>query len=173
MKGSGTHSQPIADLITALGSPNGLARRRARENLVGMGKPAVPALVEALSDPMASRHIRWESAKALSEMRAPESAPALVHALEDRNFGVRWLAAEGLMRLGRAGLRPLLEALIQHSGSFWLREGAHHVLRMLGIEDLEPELSAVLAAMEDIEPDVEVPPAAYAALRALAERRGA
>ncbi len=47
------------------------------------------------------------------------------------NLGIRWLAAEGLIGLGEAGLRPLLEALVHHSDSAWLREGAHHVLKAL------------------------------------------
>lgn len=37
----------------------------------------------------------------------PRAAPALVRALDDENSGVRWVAAKGLVGLGKAGLDPL------------------------------------------------------------------
>jgi hypothetical protein len=109
---------------------------------------------------------RWEAAKALSEIQASSSAPALVAALEDNNSGVRWLAVKGLIGIGRTALRPLLEALIQRAGSIRLREGAHHVLH--GMKELgmlrKSELE-VYRALRDPAPDIEVPWAAEQALK--------
>lgn len=128
----------VDSLIVVLSSKDGLQRQAARRSLVTIGDPAIPALTAALRDKNAN--VRWEAAKALGEMRVSEAAPALVEALEDGEFGVRWLAAEGLISLRKAGLPPLLDALLRKQDSAWLREGAHHVLRVLssdhGLHDL-------------------------------------
>jgi HEAT repeat protein len=157
----------VRGLIAEFAEGNGLRRKEARLKLVHIGRPAVPALVEALADP--KDQVRWEAAKALTEIRDPKAAPALVESLKDENFGVRWLAAEGLISAGKRGLVPLLQALENHSDSAWLREGAHHVIRTLvGREDLHDLLSPVLIALDDVEPVIEVPPAAQKALDELA-----
>jgi HEAT repeat protein len=168
-RASSVDSKAIPALIAVLAGNDGLARRRARESLVDTGRPAVVPLMEALAAPDSNYRLRWEAAKALSELGDPETAPVLVTALEDDRFGVRWLAAEGLISLGRDGLAPLLEALVQRSDSTVLRDGAHHVLRMLNDGDLHAQIVPVLAALEDVEPIVEVPVAAHAALDVLAE----
>jgi HEAT repeat protein len=155
----------INSLIAALGDPDGLVRQRARRSLVAIEKPAVPALVKALTDP--NDHRRWEAAKALGQIQDPAAAPALVSAMEDQDFGVRWLAAEGLIALGREGLVPLLQALMKHSDSSWLREGAHHVFRMLVDKDLHDLVAPLLKALDDVEPAITIPPAAQNALKVL------
>ena len=100
-------------------------------------------------------------------------------ALEDARSGIRWLAAEGLIAIGREALPPLLQALIHQSDSEWLREGAHHVFRAWLREKERPVLhskadeemgnliSPVLQALEGIEPVIEMPRAAQVALDAL------
>lgn len=153
----------IAEFVAQLGHENGLQREKARSALVDIGHPAIDPLVQTLRS--ADERVRWEAAKALSQIGDPQAAPALVRALEDPSFGVRWLAAEGLINTDRAGLAPLLDALVHHSGSAWLREGAHHILRTLAIqENLHDLLAPVLAALDDTEPALEVPPAAQKAL---------
>lgn len=172
-RASTADSKAIPSLIATLAGNDSLARPLARESLVDIGRPAVTPLMEALAAPDSNYHLRWEAAKALSELEDPEAAPALVIALEDDSFGVRWLAAEGLISLGRDGLAPLLRALVQRSDSAVLREGAHHVLRMLAGDGLYAEVAPVLDALEDIEPSLEVPLAAHAALDALKEGNSA
>jgi HEAT repeat protein len=157
----------INELIATLSDRNGLVRQRARHSLVAIGQPAVPALIEALTDP--NGHRRWEAAKTLGQIHAPAAAPALVYALEDQDFGVRWLAAEGLISLKRAGLAPLLQTLAEHPDSVWIREGAHHVCRMLVDHDLHDLVAPVLKALDGVEPALEAPRAAQEALKALAQ----
>ncbi len=166
---SAVDSRAVPAMMAILAGDDSLARQRARESLVDIGKPAVAPLMKALESPESNFHLRWEAAKALSELEDPAAAPVLIKTLEDDNFSVRWLAAEGLIALGRDGLAPLLEALVKRSGSASLREGAHHVLRMLDGGDLHYQLAPVLSALEDIEPILEVPVAAHAALDALKE----
>jgi hypothetical protein len=158
----------ISELIAALASPSPVARRKAREALVALGKPAVPSLIQLLSH--RKPHVRWEAAKTLGGIADPIAAFALVNALKDRDGDVRWLAAEGLAALGRDALPPLLAALIDPSNSDWLCEGAHHVCHVLVRKrGLGPILRPLLAALEQTEPKVASPLAAYTALSRLRE----
>jgi hypothetical protein len=125
----------------------------------------VPALLKSLQSP--SKHVRWEAAKALGEIADPGAAPALVSALEDEKGAVRWLAATALINLGHAALVPLLRGLEGSSDSIWFRDGAHHVLHTLIKDGVADEAIPVLEALEDIEPSVEAPVAAYHVLQDL------
>ncbi len=100
---------------------------------------------------------RWEATKALGEIGNPESAPGLVKALEDDEFDVRWLAAEGLIKMNIKGLKPLLEALEYRGDSALLREGAHHVFHDLAKGGLRKSLIPVLAGLEALEAAAGVP----------------
>lgn len=158
----------IPERIAALASASPVARRKAREALVGLGKPAVPSLIQLLSH--RKPHVRWEAAKALGGIADPIAAFALVNALRDRDGDVRWLAAEGLAALGRDALYPLLAALIEQANSDWLCEGAHHVCHVLVRKrGLGSILRPLLAALEQSEPEAASPLAAYTALSQLRE----
>jgi HEAT repeat protein len=142
-----------------------MLRQTARRSLVAVGEPAVGALVGALNDKKA--YIRWEAAKALGEIGSPKAAPALVRALEDGGFGVRWLAAEGLIALGREGLPPLLQALIERPDSTWLRDGAHHVLRVLADRGLHDLVAPAVVALDSLDPELDIVTEAHSVLEAL------
>jgi HEAT repeat protein len=124
-------------------------------------------LLAALQSP--KRHARWEAAKALGEIADPGAAAALVGRLEDDESAVRWLAATALINLGRDALVPLLQGLETHSDSLWFREGAHHVLHSLVREGVADEVRPILEALENLEPRVEAPIAAYHVLQDLRE----
>lgn len=156
-------------LIQDLASSNGLVRQRSRQSLVALGTHAVPALTEALSDQ--NWRLRWEAAKALTEIADPTAADVLIAAMEDARPGVSWIASEGVIALGDRGLVPLLKALIQKSNSAWFRMGAHHVLRALEGRGTDSHLAPVLKALGDPEPSVEVPIAAVEALDRIREER--
>jgi HEAT repeat protein len=164
-----SHADPatISALVTDLSSKDGLVRVRARLSLIAIGEQAVSPLVKALATK--KQWVRWEAVKALGQIGSPAATEALVRALEDEMFDIRWLAAEGLIVIGRDALEPLLHALLERSDSEWLREGVHHVLHDLARRgsDLNDILQPVLAALEDIEPSLEVPLAAEAALNKL------
>jgi HEAT repeat protein len=163
-----TQQSKIDALVLALAAEDGTQREKARKELVDIGGPAVAALAAALKS--SRERVRWEAAKALTGIGDPAAVLTLIDALQDASFGVRWLAAEGLIAAGHDGLQPLLEALIHHSDSVWLREGAHHVLRTLATEkDLHDALAPVLAALDAFESVLETPPAAAQALKALQE----
>jgi HEAT repeat protein len=131
-------------------------------SLVDIGSPAVPPLIELLG--ARNKQVRWEAAKALAAIADPAAAGALVKALEDKDFDVRWVAAEGLINIGREGIVPLLRTLIERSDSPWLRQGAHHVLHDLAVGDLEEMLKPVVDSLQDVESAIEAPIAAKAIL---------
>ena len=161
----GSSRTSLPSLIADLASNSGATRLQARRALVELNGQAVPALILALQD--SSWRVRWEAAKALSEIHDPSSAPALVGALEDKRSDIRWLAAEGLIAIGHAALPPLLQALIHRKDSTWMREGAHHVLVFMPDEGIQKVLTPVVQAIEGIEPVIETPLAAQVALDAL------
>jgi HEAT repeat protein len=156
---------PLEVLIKSLSSEDDGVRVKARHSLVAMGKAAVATLAGALKD--GNELLRWEAAKALGEIGAPEAAPFLVRALEDEQFDVRWLAAVGLIGMNIKGLKPLLHALMEQSDSVFLREGAHHVIHDLTKGELKKYLAPVLAALENIEPAAGCPQVAFHALEML------
>jgi hypothetical protein len=155
----------IESRVIDLASSDRRTREGARQSLVRIGLPAVKPLAAALTN--RDSQVRWESAKALQQIADPTIAPAMVAALEDDDPGVQWIAAEALALLGRAGTIPLLKALTTRSDSPGLRRGAHHVLRLSTDENLKRETAPVLAALESIEQELEVPVAAGRALAAL------
>jgi len=157
--------EPIKSLVADLGSKDGQVRVRARKSLVAIGGQAVKPLVKALSSK--KEWVRWEAAKTLGQIGDPAAVQALAKALEDKMFDVRWLAAEGLIAIGRKALIPLLQALMEHPDSLWLREGVHHVLHDVDKEDINEILQPVLGALEGFEPSVEAPLATKIALKAL------
>jgi hypothetical protein len=157
--------ETITFLVDALPSTDGVERQAAREKLEEIGRPAVPSLLRSLQS--SSRHARWEAAKALSAIADPNAAPALVNTLEDEKAAVRWLAATALINLGRDALVPLLRGLEGHSDSIWFRDGAHHVLHSLIRDGVADEAIPVLEALENIEPCIEAPIAAYHVLEDL------
>lgn len=159
-------SDNLATLLNTLMGKDGLARKRARDELVEIGAAVVPALLPLLSNKQT--YVRWEAAKALSEIGDPRAAPAMVKALEDNDPGIRWMAAEGLIKAARAGLPPLLQALTEHGESIRLREGADHVLKILAKNEQLPEAAApVLQALHGPEPAIGAAQAAKIALETL------
>ncbi len=162
-----TNPSTIKNLIADLSSSDDFTRLRARRQLSETGMPAYTSLLEALRD--RNCLVRWEAVNILGEAREPEVAPALVRALEDSEFEVRWVAAEALIRMGSKGLKALFQALIERADSAFLRERAHHVLHKLATGELKVFLTPLLIALESREPAVEIPPVALHAIETMDE----
>ena len=163
------NNQKIASLIDELNCDDSIIRcQKARRALVVIGDEAVPSLVKALASK--KKWVRWEAAKALSQIGDPSATEVLVRALEDKEFDIRWLSAEGLITIGEKAMVPLLKALINNQKSIWLQEGAHHVLHDMDRGDWDEILIPVMAALEGIQPSMEVPLTARKALEAIEKR---
>ncbi len=152
----------IKNLILGLATYDDATRMNARLALLGIGRQAIPFLVEALKD--RNDMVRWEATNIISEIGDPEAAPALVKILEDEEFGIRWTAARGLVGMHVKGLRPLFKSLEEKPQSDLLREGAHHVLRDLSKGELRKYLNPVLIALEGPAPAAQILGAAYRAM---------
>jgi len=166
----------LTSLMELLASEDGMIRQKARKSLVVLGKPAVPFLVQALQNSRVDQ-VRWEAAKALAAIGDTcdtRSIPSLVKALEDRDFGVTWFAAEALKKFNKAAWHPLLSKLIKDGlESILLRQGALHVLRHQkedGYNDLLATLIKALA--NDTVPESAIV-AAYEILKRIREKSAA
>lgn len=98
--------QRMMMLIGALGDPGHPLHARAVDDLVALGEPAVPALIDALRT-----HEPWLTAyratEALGQIGDGRAAGSLVEALRHPNSNVRWGAVRALATVGDA--RALLE----------------------------------------------------------------
>lgn len=136
----------IQKLIRSFYSGDGVERAKARTRLVELGKTAIDYLVGLQYS--SQKQVRWEAIKTLSQIAAPESIPILINALENHDLEVRWLAAEGLVAIGTASIKPLLESLVRGRNSKFLLEGAHHVLRGLKLKHLFLDNGGVINLIE-------------------------
>jgi HEAT repeat protein len=155
--------------MAALADHDPTTRQEARRGLVSVGEEAVGPLITALHDERTQ--VRWEAAKALVDIANPRAGPALVATLRDEDSGIRWVAAEALIAMGPESFEPLLEGLIDHSGSSLMLGAAHHVLHELVGGRLNDLVLPVLAALEGPAPEDRAPVVAYAALATLRRDR--
>ena len=152
----------IPGLIADLGDESAPVRETAHRRLVSLGAVAVPSLVEALAH--LGEYGRAQAAEVLGEIGDPAALPALVQAMQDEKFDVRWLAAKAIVPFGRVGLTALLHALRKHPESLFLRQGAHHVLRNEGQPRWQEPLAPVKRALESPDPEDALPGAVAKAL---------
>jgi HEAT repeat protein len=95
--------------VATLSSRRAWRRAAAAHSLGGMGSlNAVPALVEALSDP--DRDVAAAAARSLGRLRAVEAVEALVYALVDGRLP-RAVTAHALLSIGTGGV-PRLRGLL-------------------------------------------------------------
>jgi len=167
-KNKKSNDSEMHELIIKLGSDNGFEREKARKTLVKIGRDSIDFLMELLSHP---KHIyRWEAVKTLEEIGDPVSIPLLIGALEDDKSDVRWLAAKGLIKLGKFSIEPLLKILEQKSDSVFVLEGAHHVFFDLRENKVLPKdfpTDKLLSALKNPEWVKSVKPIAYEILNTL------
>ena len=73
----------------------------------------------------------------------------MINLLDDKEFEIRWIAAEGLIKIGRRSILPLLKSIRDWKSTFILNKGAHHVLRSLLNENEINKLTALLLSLDD------------------------
>ena len=119
----------IKILLDNLSNGDGLVRKSAREILVKLGTKVIDFLGQLIEAP---KYItRWEAVKSLSEMHNPLVIPWLIDGLEDESDDIRWLAAEGLISLGKDSVEPIIKMLIEKYPSINARKAAKHILKEL------------------------------------------
>ncbi len=127
----------VQQLLKTLGSKNGMERKKARKKLVEMGNDVLNPLAGMFNHPeyifgMEKLHhpdhiYRWEALKTTVEIGDPISISFFIQALDDDESDIRWMATEGLIKLGMQSVKPLLEKLLENSDSIFVLAGIHHV----------------------------------------------
>jgi HEAT repeat protein len=159
--------EPVQTLIARLSDRKGMVRDQARDDLIKIGSPAVPNLLP-LAD-VKDKQLRWEVAKALGSIGDPRAIDALIARLSDKDPGIQWLGAVGLINIGVESIPATLHALIADPDSRGIREAAHHILNDLsrGDENLRPILKPVIDSVRELAPIEAVSPKALEALKQL------
>jgi HEAT repeat protein len=131
----------------SLDSKNSVKKLAARSALVRMGKTIIPKLHSLLDSENVL--LRMEAAKIVELIADRRSIPFLISLLGDKEFEIRWIAAEGLIKIGRRSILPLLKSIRDGKSSFFLNKGAHHVLLSLLNENEKEKLLALLLSLDD------------------------
>jgi HEAT repeat protein len=166
------NASKIEALVKQLSSKDGDARQKARLALVDIGQEATQPLTALLTDK--DKQTRWEAAKVLGAINDPAAIPALIEALKDDVFDVRWLVSEALVHLGTAAVIPVLDMTIVSSDKLFLREEAHHVLKYIMRDNPKNKalidiIKPVTNALESSTPAVSTPAAAKIAIAKMKE----
>jgi len=119
----------IGTLLRCLFGDDIKERQDARQKLVKIGRPVIPYMVGLQYS--SQRQISSEAIKTLMEIAHPDSIPILINGLENDDPNIRWLSSEGLVKIGKPSLPPVLLALEMRGMSKYLREGSHRVLNNL------------------------------------------
>jgi HEAT repeat protein len=130
-----------------LDSKNSVKKLAARSTLVRKGKTIIPQIHKLLS--LENGLLRMEAAKVVELIADRRSIPFLINLLDDKEFEIRWIAAEGLIKIGRRSILPLLTSVRDGKSSFILNKGAHHVLLSLLNENEKNKLTSLLLSLDD------------------------
>lgn len=103
--------QTIALMVEALGDNRGMMRLKFAQRLALVGKPAVPFLLEALSN-HPNPVVRRAAAKTLTLIAPPEAVPQLIHSLlHDEDTVVKGSCVGALAEIGEEAVPELLRIL--------------------------------------------------------------
>lgn len=138
----------LAKLIkVSLDTKNSGKKLAARSTLAGMGKTIIPKMHKLLDSE--NGLIRMEAAKIVELIADRRSIPLLINLLDDKEFEIRWIAAEGLIKIGRRSILPLIKSVRDGDSSYFLNKGAHHVLNSLLNESEKKKLNPLLLSLDD------------------------
>jgi HEAT repeat protein len=154
----------------SLDTRNSVKKLAARSMLVGMGINILPYLQKLLKTENVL--LRMESAKIVELIADRRSIPFLINLLDDKEFEIRWIAAEGLIKIGRLSILPLLKSIRDGKSSLIHNKGAHHVLLSLLKEDEKNKLATLLHSLDDAQELGETAPvAASDAIKTIFKRK--
>lgn len=122
-------------------------KHNARIALVKHGKTIIPYMHKLLS----SRDgiIRMEAAKVVELIADKRSIHVLIGLLEDKEPGIRWIAAEGLVKIGRPSILPLLRSVRDSKNPIFLYRGVHHVLSSLLSAKEKSNLESLMLSLDN------------------------
>ena len=122
--------EPMLKLVSDLLEAKNFRHRISDWNkLVSMGKEILPYAHRLIKSE--NNAIRKEATKLIELIADKQSIPKLIALLDDEESDIRWIAAEGLINIGRECIVPLLKALVKCENSYFTYLGAHHVFNKL------------------------------------------
>jgi HEAT repeat protein len=136
----------INDIIADLTGSDPVARAKAVYLLTDIGRPAIDYLKPLTESD--NNLWRWEAVRILGAMNEHDAAIVLLEMLEDKNSGIRWLASEGIIRMGPDFITDVLKRLINRPGSVNLRNQVFHILSEL--RDVVPFRKPVTEFLETL-----------------------
>jgi hypothetical protein len=122
-------------------------KHKARITLVKMGTAIIPQMHKLLGSP--NSLLRMEAVKIVELIASRKSIPSLISLLDDKEFDIRWIAGEGLIKIGRRSILPLLKSIRDGESSHFYNESAHHVLLGLLKNTEKKNLGPLLLSLED------------------------
>lgn len=134
----------IKDLLD---DKNYTKKHDATGELVQMGKSIIPQLHKLVLSKNDS--LRKESAKIIQLIADRRSIQLLINLLEDPVSDIRWIAAEGLIKIGRRSIVPLLKSVRDREKQAFLPKGAHQVLMSLLSDNEKVQLKALLDSLDN------------------------
>jgi HEAT repeat protein len=139
-------SEEVAEFIPHLiDNKDHQKKMNARNSLIFMGKSVLPQINKLLNSD--NYELRIEGARIIKQIRAKESIRTLIKLIEDDESTIRWIAARGLILMGRDSIVPLLVALVKRGRSYYLKSGAHYVLKNLFSEKEKVEYKTLLMSL--------------------------
>lgn len=119
----------------------------ARLSLVWLGKSILPQLHKLVKSE--NSLIRQEAAKLIQIAADRRSIQVLIVLLDDKEYDIRWIAAEGLIRIGRKSIVPLLKAVSGGETTLFSNKRVHQVFSVLFSEDEKREFISLMQSLED------------------------
>jgi len=100
-------------------------REAAYDALRDLGPRVLPALDAATGD--RDRDVRWFAYEVAASLEDVAAIPVLLRGLRDEDFSIRWVASNGLIAIGPASVRPLLEALVTERPTLSFHSAARRI----------------------------------------------
>jgi HEAT repeat protein len=148
------HADCASSLMQALGDPDKSVHRAAAHALEGLGRKAIPVLIQSLEQP--DRHVRWHVARLLGAAGDPRAVDVLASGLTDPDASVRWASASSLAALGKPAVQAVLEIIRTHELSEDLRQAVYHALHALPA-DCREKLKLLIEALSSPATAVQAP----------------
>lgn len=141
--------EEIVDFIPGLiDKINYKKRVAARRGLISMGKNILPYMYKLLASK--DYTLRREAGKIIELIPDKRSIPVLLNLLsDDDESGMRWIASEGLVKIGRDSIVPLLKALVKCNSTYYIEQAAHHVFIALFTPEEKEELKNLMISLHN------------------------
>jgi HEAT repeat protein len=140
--------EKLINLIkVSLDTKNITKKLSSRKTLVRLGKRILPQMHKLLR--AKNVLIRMEAAKIMELIGNRMSIQVFIDLLDDSEFDIRWIAAEGLIKIGRRSIQPILKSVRDGESSIIHNEGAHHVLIALLNDNEKQKEMTLLQSLEN------------------------